>query len=475
MPSLQIPSKLQRLVDTPKRFKILIGGRDSAKSTTVAAIMTMRVQTEGVDLLCLREFQSSIAQSVHKILKKTIERTKAEGFNVLDQKITHGSNEIIFNGMARNSSAIKSAEDFKYSWVEEAQTSSQASLDDLLPTIRNEGSELWFTANPQSSEDPFSKRFITPYLSKLEKDGYYEDDLHLIIVCNWRDNPWHSGDMEMLRQWDYENRDRAEYDWIWEGKFNDTVVGSIIKPEWFDAAIDAHIKLGFKPRGQKVVTHDPSDSGDPRALAARHGVVVEEVLENTQDDVNDACDWALDYAIGYNSDVFRWDCDGLGLTLKRQVNDSLKGKNIKPEAFKGSEGPENPDNIYEEIKGDHKNNKKNKYVFKNKRAHMYAKLRDRFYATYRAVEKGEYIDPDKLISISSKIELMVKLRAETCRIPKKSNGAGLFQIMDKAEMKSKLKIESPNLADCLMMGEAEIKAENSDFFRNIPTRNRGLI
>ena len=265
MPTLQIPKKLQQLVTTPKRFKVLIGGRNSAKSTGVSSIMTMRVQTEGVDLICLREFQSSISQSVHKILKNTITRTGAEGFTVLDNKITHGRNEIIFNGMARNSAAIKSAEDFKYSWVEEAQTCSQQSLDDLLPTIRKPGSELWFTANPQSSEDPFSKRFITPYLADLERDGMYEDDLHLIVVVNWRDNPWHGGEMEELRLWDYENRERAEYDHIWEGKFNDSVENSIIKAEWFDAAVDAHVKIGWKARGQTSLTNEPSRPGDAKA------------------------------------------------------------------------------------------------------------------------------------------------------------------------------------------------------------------
>ena len=77
-------------------------------------------------------------------------------------------------------------------------------------------------------------------MTELDRDGYYEDEIHLICVVNFTDNPWWNTELEMLRQWDYDNRPRAEYDWIWLGKFNDTVDNSIIKPEWFDACLDLH-------------------------------------------------------------------------------------------------------------------------------------------------------------------------------------------------------------------------------------------
>jgi len=80
-------------------------------------------------------------------------------------------------------------------------------------------------------------------------------------------------------------------------------------------------------------------------------------------------------------------------------------------------------------------------------------LRDRFYKTYLAVKKGKYIDPDELISISSKIVDRAALRTEMCRIPTTPNGSGLIQIMSKDQMKSK-GIDSPNMADAIMMSEA---------------------
>jgi len=97
-------------------------------------------------------------------------------------------------------------------------------------------------------------------------------------------------------------------------------------------------------------------------------------------------------------------------------------------------------------------------TFKNKRAQYYWALRDRFYNTWRAVVQKEYINPEKLISLSSDIKHLVKLKAEICRIPRKYNSNGLFQVMDKKEMASaRLKIPSPNLADgtkmTLFLGE----------------------
>lgn len=449
MPKIQLHPKLERLRTTKKRFKVAIGGRSSGKSTGFGNIFTMKVQVERADLLCLREFQSSIQQSVHKLLKKTIERSGAQGFRVLDNKIATDTNEIIFNGMARNSSGIKSAEDFKYSWVEEAQTCSQDSLDDLLPTIRIKDSELWFSANPQSSEDPFSQRFIVPFKEALDRDGFYEDDLHLIVIVNWKDNPWHTEELEQQRLFDFKTMSRAKYDHVWEGAFNDTIENSIIEAEWFDAAIDSHKKLGFKPKGVKVASHDPSDGGDEQGYALRHGSVVLD-LQEALHDVNDGFDWATDLAIQASADHFIWDGDGLGLSLKRQAAETFNGKHCKYQLFHGGGGVDSPELVYQNEDFQGLGTRKNKHAFRNKRAQYYWMLRDRFYNTYRAVEHGEYKDPDTLISLSSDIDCLQKLRSEICRIPRKPNGNGLIQIMSKDEMKSKYKIKSPNLADSLM-------------------------
>jgi len=453
MPRLQIPSKMARVLTTKARVIVLIGGRSSGKSEGVGRILMMKAQTESADILCGREYQNSIDDSVHKLLSSLVGKLGVEGANVRDNKIDFmEGGGFRYKGFSRNSEAVKSAQDFKYSWVEEAQNISQASIDDLLPTIRSKGSKLFFTANPQSSEDPFSKRFIMPFLADILDKGSYEDDMHLIIMMNWRDNPWH-GELESQRLWDYENLPRAKYDWIWEGAFNDSVDDALIMSEWFDACIDAHLKLGFSPVGARMSSHDPSDMGeDSKGYAFRHGSVVLDAQEKKNGNINEGGDWATGLAIGNQSDTYTWDCDGMGVGLARQTDKAFEGKGSNISMFKGSESPDYPDSIYSPSnKSDIANQKTNKEVFKNKRAQYYFLLRDRIHNTYRAVAHGEYHDPDEMLSFSSKIECLSKIRAEVCRIPVKPNANGLCELYTKPTMKSKFGIASPNLADSIMM------------------------
>jgi len=140
MPLIQVPSKFRPILSSTKRFVVLIGGRGSAKSESVGRFLTMKVQTEAADILCGREFQSSIDDSVHKLLKTLIQETlQVNGFNCMEQKIdcTTGGG-FRFKGFARNSSAVKSAQGFKYSWIEEALTLSKESIQDLTPTMSGE-------------------------------------------------------------------------------------------------------------------------------------------------------------------------------------------------------------------------------------------------------------------------------------------------------------------------------------------------
>ena len=451
MPKMQIPRKLLPLIKKKKRFKVIIGGRGSGKSHTVADICLMDAQTKGIKTGCFREFQNSISDSVYSLLTDEIERLELQGFEVQNNHILrNGQEAFTFKGLARNPESIKSMHGYERFFVEEAQTISSKSLKMLTPTLRVEGSEVWMVGNPASSADPFSQRFIVPFQKELDKNGYYEDDLHLVIVCNYYDNPFFPQVLEEERVYDYEHLDRAEYDHIWLGKFNDTVANAIIKTEWFDAAIDAHKKLGFKPRGAVVASHDPSDTGpDDKGLAIRKGSVFLDVLAKDSGDVNEGADWATEIAINHNADLFTWDCDGMGVSLNRQISTSFDGINCEVRMFKGSMGVDDPDQIYEPL-DNIKEPKTNKETFKNKRSQYYWRLRDRFYNTYRAVVKGEYIDPDELISLSSNIKDLQALRSEICRIPRKPNGSGLIQIMSKDDM-LKLEIPSPNMADSLMM------------------------
>jgi phage terminase large subunit len=300
-----------------------------------------------------------------------------------------------------------------------------------------------------------------PYQKELDEHGYYEDDLHLIVVINWRDNPWWNDEQERLRAWDYENRPRAEYDWIWEGKFNDSVEGSIIKPEWFDAAVDAHkidkLKEAFKPHGAKVAAHDPfDDGGDAGGFAVRHGSIIQEVRQKDTGEIDVVCDWAVKLAKECGADWFVWDGDGMGTGLKRQISLAFDGTKADYYMFKGSlsgKGQDNAEKIYQAEFGTRRNNPKTYAdTFKNNRSQYYIRLADRLYNTYKCVVKGEYINPDDMISFDSEgIDDLRGLRAELCRLPRKlDNDNGLEQLISKKEMKS-TGIDSPNMADSVMM------------------------
>ena len=462
MPTLRINKKLEPFLTKPKQLKIAIGGRGSGKSIGIGDALTFKMATEKADIYCLREFQDSISDSVHRVFEGSInDRLMLDGWNVQEKRIISPEGaQTAYKGAARNPNSIQSAQGYKYSWFEEAQTMSQASIDKLLPTIlRNPGAECWFSANPQSSADPFSQRFIVPYLRELNKHGYYEDDLHLIIVVNWRDNPWWNIEQETLRKWDYTNLSRAKYDWVWEGKFNDEVADSIVKAEWFDACIDAHkvdkLKEVFKPLGARIAAHDPSDTGkDNKGYAMRHGSIVQHIYEKNSGEIDVGCDWATNLAREHKADWFVWDGDGMGAGLKRQVANNLDSTNTKYQMFKGSlsgKGQDHADKMYQKGYGDKNNNLTNAEVFKNNRAQYYISLADRCYNTYRCVVKGEYVDPEEMISFDSDgIESIPALRSELCRIPRKNNSNGLQQLMNKQEMKSQ-GIDSPGMADSLMM------------------------
>jgi phage terminase large subunit len=463
MPHLKVNRKLEPFLLKSKPVKVAIGGRGSGKSIGFGDIFTMKMETEKADIYCLREYQDSVLDSVHRVFVDSInDRLQLSGWDIQENKVIAPTGaRTNYKGASRNPDSIQSAQGYKYSWFEEAHRASKASLDKLLPTIlRNPGAECWFSANPQSSGDPFSQRFIVPYQDELDRHGYYEDDIHLIVVVNWRDNPWWNEEQERLRKWDFENRPRAEYDWIWEGRFNDTVENSIIKQEWFDAALDAHkierLQSVFKPTGAVVAAHDPSGQGsDSKGYACRHGSIIKKVREKNDGDIDDGFDWAVDESLEDNADWFVFDADGMGSGAKRQVSDAFRGMRVQYHMFRGSlsgSAQDNAENVYLPV-NDSNGSKPKTYMeeFFNNRAQYYFELARRFENTYRCVVKGQYIAPDDMISIDTDgVDNIVKLRAELCRLPRKPNGRGLKQVMSKEDM-AKMDIKSPNMGDSVMM------------------------
>lgn len=171
MPTIQIAEKLVPIFVKPKRIKIAVGGRGGSKSMAFADAF-IKFCEDGERLCCAREFQNSIDESVHPLIKSRIDAIDSVCSFTATTINSPVGGEIFYRGLARNPMSIKSMFGVKRIWVEEAQTLSDATLDLLEPTIREGDSELWFSLNRGSSKDPFAKRMLAPYESHIEKHGY---------------------------------------------------------------------------------------------------------------------------------------------------------------------------------------------------------------------------------------------------------------------------------------------------------------
>ena len=146
----RVPEAFKDLFITKSRYKVYYGGRGSGKSFNFASALIFKASQEKIRILCAREIQKSINESVHSILTKQIEALGLlDKFTITDRSIScvNGS-EFIFEGLFRNQNKIKSLDGIKYVWVEEAESISEESWDLLIPTIRENDSEIWVSFNP---------------------------------------------------------------------------------------------------------------------------------------------------------------------------------------------------------------------------------------------------------------------------------------------------------------------------------------
>lgn len=232
MRRIELPKKLQPLLTQAARYKVTYGGRGSAKSESIARILVIRAMQSQRKILCCREYQNSIRESVHSLLKNVIfSHGLGDLFDVtyIGIKCRVTGSEFIFSGLADQTiDSIKSLHGVTDVWIEEAQRLSRRSMDILLPTIRAEGSEFFFSFNPELETDPVYKRFIA---EPDPKDGA------LVIPMNWDDNPWFpqvlKDEMDACRR-----RSADDYEHIWEGKTRSftkaSILGHLIRVDAFE-------------------------------------------------------------------------------------------------------------------------------------------------------------------------------------------------------------------------------------------------
>jgi len=218
--AIQLPSYSIELW-RPHRYKILWGGRGGARSWTVARALLLKAGQKKIRVLCAREMQSSLRDSVHQLLRDQIDLMKLPGFIVTDREIRHVNGSLfIFMGIRHNAHTIKSLEGVDICWVEEAERITKESWSVLIPTIRKEGSEIWVTFNPDAETDATYTRFIL----KSPTDTWK-------VKVGWEDNPWLTKELRDEKDYMYETDSEAA-DHVWGGNIRKHSAAQILKDKW---------------------------------------------------------------------------------------------------------------------------------------------------------------------------------------------------------------------------------------------------
>lgn len=191
----------------PARYHVLYGGRGSTKSHSIARALLMMAMQKPRKILCAREFQNSINESVHALLSNMIAKHRLEPyFNIQNNSIScaNGS-EFIFKGLAHNIEAIKSMEGLDIVWLEEADRVSRRSWDTLIPTVRKPESFFIVSFNPADDDDPTYEMFVKNTMPNS-----------IVTKLSYEDNPKFPevlrAEMEYLKSVDFE-----KYLHVWEG------------------------------------------------------------------------------------------------------------------------------------------------------------------------------------------------------------------------------------------------------------------
>lgn len=192
----------------PARYKVYYGGRGAAKDWSFARVLLVRAAERPLRVLCLRELQGSIKDSVHRLLSDQIKALRLEEFyRVTDSEIRGANGSLfLFRGVRHNTTEIKSIEGVDVAWVNEAQAVTADSWEIINPTIRKSGSEIWVSFNPDSPDDETYKRFVV--------DGRPGA---MVRHVTYRDNPWFSDELRSEMDWDRAHRPDL-YRWKWEGE-----------------------------------------------------------------------------------------------------------------------------------------------------------------------------------------------------------------------------------------------------------------
>lgn len=300
MAELSIIKKMQPVL-SPSRLKILRGGRCSGKSFSIAGILVCKAAEKPMRILCCREVQKSIKQSVHQLLVDQIKRIGLESFYKITEQEIRGVNGslFIFAGLRDLGIAqIKSLEGVDVAWVEESQSITQKSIDTLFPTIRKPGSEIWMIYNPYLDNDPVHQ--LAENVKKLN-----DQSKGIVIDVNIEDNPWASKEMYDLRDQAY-MEDPIKAAQIWAGKTRPSVEGAIYEKQLDQMRTENRIcNVPYQPSSKVIVAFD-FGIGDNTAIVVGQYIGLERRIimtyENNGEQMGHYIEWLR--RLPYDIDVF---------------------------------------------------------------------------------------------------------------------------------------------------------------------------
>ena len=424
-------------------IKLLYGGRDSSKTKDTALYLTILSANGKVRIMCARQFQNRIEQSVYTEIKWAIERLGLQSiFTITNNSImcNRTGSEFFFYGIKRNLSDIKGTSDVDILWIEEGEDLTKEQFDTIEPTIRKDGSMIIILFNPN---------LVTDYVWANLVQSSRKDILKRHI--NFNENPFLSSKssdrIQQLKEVDYES-----YVHIYEGQPKQDDDDAVIKRKWLNACIDAHITLGIDMSGNKQIGYDVADSGeDLNAMVTADGGILSKVIswKGAEDELYDSSKRVFNEALEDNAWVI-YDSNGVGAGCGsnfKQMN-IASSSHVWYEGFDSASSPHEPNRLYKI--GGKDTQMKNKDYFENIKAQAWWEFADRAKATYRAVANGDSVDSDILISISSSVDDLQSLITELST-PRKKQSGRLKNMVEKKDDLKKRGIKSPNLADATIL------------------------
>ncbi len=429
----------------PARNRVLYGGRASSKSWDAAGFAVFLAANYRLRILCARQFQNKVEDSVYSLLKHQIGRFGLSAqFRILRNRIlgVKTGSEFLFHGLWRGIDEIKSLEGVDLLWIEEAHNLTEGQWAVLEPTIRKDHSQVWIIFNPRLVSDFVYRRFVAAPPPET-----------VVRRINYDENPFLSATMRRIiaaaRSEDY-----GEYEHVYLGVPRDDDDDVLIRRAWIMAAIDAHKTLALPPDGRGRLGFDVADSGPDKCAAvfARGPLVAWAAQWQAGEDELLASCARVHQAARERQATIIYDCVGVGAAAGARFGE-LNGRGGAAVAFarfNAGAMVARPDAPYA-------GGVKNRDMFANLKAQAWWLLADRFRATHAAVRQGQPLQAGQLISLAADLPHLDQLIDELATPRRDFDPAGRVKVESKKDL-SRRAVASPNLADALVMAFAPVAA-----------------